>query len=310
MKLLRLTLVLALLCTGCGTQPAAQEDAAVRLGVVLKTMDSEHWLEIRSGMEQAAQQAGAQLILTYPSSEQAAEEQRAMLEDMLETDIDALIAAPCDSFDTAWFSEAAAAKGIPVFLADTRGLDCDIPYIGSDNRLIGRTAAGYLAEALPAGSRVAAISGSDEQASLRDRVQAFRDFVYQDGRIELARVYSQTSSAAAAMETAAKIIARGNVDGIFCTSAVIGMGAAAAKTEAGSDIVLIAVDTQNDALKAVQTGSLNALITQSGYSIGQKAVEQALHVLEGGTPCEQVYIPSQLLTKDNIDAYLRADEGR
>lgn len=61
-----------------------------------------------------------------------------MIADMLRCDIDALVVAPCDSWDCGWFRTAVEEKGILVFTTDTAALDCAIPYIGSDHQKIDR----------------------------------------------------------------------------------------------------------------------------------------------------------------------------
>jgi len=42
--------LLALLLGGCNADLHGEENASCTFGVVLKTMDSEHWMEIRAGM--------------------------------------------------------------------------------------------------------------------------------------------------------------------------------------------------------------------------------------------------------------------
>ena len=146
--------VILLLCTGCGMkEPAAQQTYTI--GVVLKAMNSQHWQEIRSGMENAVQEQDAALLLVYPSSEQAVDEQKLLISDMLEADVDALLVAPCDSYDNAWYEAVAKQKGIPLLTVDTRALDCDLPYIAADNTEIGQKAADYFMEQLPAQASVA-----------------------------------------------------------------------------------------------------------------------------------------------------------
>lgn len=76
-----------------------------------------------------------------------------MIADMLRCDIDALVVAPCDSWDCGWFRTAVEEKGILVFTTDTAALDCAIPYIGSDHQKIGRADPELFFFPLQAGSR-------------------------------------------------------------------------------------------------------------------------------------------------------------
>lgn len=289
-------------CTGCAEGTLLSEDHTRRIGVVLKTMDSEHWQEIRSGMENTAKEHGAALTLLYPSNEWAEEEQAVFIRDMLASDIDALIVAPCNSTSTGWFADQAAEQGLPLFTADTRAIDRDIPYIGSDNKTVGAMAADYLVEHVGPGASCAVIAGAAVQAQTVDRVGEFRRRMQERESAPLA-VRMENSGFADAMETTETLLEQG-VRGIFCASAAMGLGAAAARQERGADeLCIIAVDTQDDALKAVQEGSLDALITQSGYEIGEKAIETVLRVLDG-EKAGNVYVESRLITADNIADFL------
>ena len=61
------------------------------IGVVLKAMDSEHWLSVRSGMSEAAQQNNRRLIVITAENETAYPKQNKIIADLLANDIDALI---------------------------------------------------------------------------------------------------------------------------------------------------------------------------------------------------------------------------
>lgn len=307
---LLLALALLLVCPGCSGSDYETAASQYTVGVVLKTQSSEHWLRIRSGLERAAEEEGIGLLLMWPTDEFSTREQHTMIADMLRCDIDALVVAPCDSWDCDWFRRAAGEKGIPVFTTDTAALDCTIPYIGSDNEQIGRTAAGYLQQTLPTGSRVGIVTGFQRQQSLAARTDAFRTAMAADSRLRLSGVEADCQSFAAALEAARSLI-DGGADALFCTSAVLGLGAAAAVRESGADVRIVAVDTQDDALKAVETGAFDALITQNGEEIGRRTMETVAAALRGDAPPDQTYIPGETLTADNITDYLdrqRAEE--
>lgn len=293
---------LLLRCTGCAEGPLLSEEHTRRIGVVLKTMDSEHWQEIRSGIENTAKERGVELALLYPSNEWAEQEQAVFIRDMLASDIDALIVAPCNSTNTGWFADQAAEQGLPLFTADTRSIDRDIPYIGSDNKAVGAMAADYLVEHVKPGTPCAVIAGAQVQAQTVDRVGEFLRRLEERGGGD-PTVCMENSGFADAMETTEQLV-RDGVGGIFCASAAMGLGAAAARQEQGADsLCIIAVDTQDDALKAVQEGTMNALITQSGYEIGEKAIETVLRVLDG-EKAANAYVESRLITADNIAGFL------
>ena len=80
------------------------------IGVVLKAMDSEHWLSVRSGMTEAAQKNNMRLIVITAENETAFAEQNKIISDLLENDIDALIVSPTNINHTKEFVDMASKK--------------------------------------------------------------------------------------------------------------------------------------------------------------------------------------------------------
>lgn len=306
-----LPLLFLLLC-GCGTEDLYEEEmSALTLGAVLKTMDAEHWMEIRSGMEHAASERDIRLVLQYPSSELAVEEQKLILKDMLAEPLDALLFAPCDSSDTAWLAEAAEAAGLPLFTVDTGATDTRLPYIGSDNRAIGYMAYEYLLETLGAGQKIGIISGTSLQNSLSDRMSSLRFYCTRDGMLDVSSADANCNSYAEAYHAAYRQIQEEGVSAIFCTSGVLGMGAVSAREELGrSDVLLVAVDTQDDVVNAVREGRLDALITQSGYDVGYQAVAWVCDNLAGRPSPSDRYTENTLLTRETIDGFILTAAGK
>lgn len=85
------------------------------IGVVLKAMDSEHWLSVRSGMTEAAGRHNMRLIVITAENETAFAEQNKIISDLLDNDIDALIVAPTNINHTKEFVDAAQKKISPSF---------------------------------------------------------------------------------------------------------------------------------------------------------------------------------------------------
>lgn len=298
-------LAVVLLLCGCDADIHEEETSDFTLGVVLKTMDAEHWMEIRLGMERAARERNVRLILQYPSSELAAGEQKLILKDMLGEPLDALLFAPCNSGDTAWLAEAAEAADIPLFTVDTGATDTRLPYIGSDNRAIGYMAYRYLLESLGEGRKIGIISGTSLQNSLSDRMSSLRFYCIRDGLLNVASEDADCNSYAEAYRAARRQMQEEGVSAIFCTSGVLGMGAVSAREEAGrSDVLLIAVDTQDDVVNAVREGRLDAMITQSGYDVGYQAIVWVCDNLAGAASISDRYITNELLTHETIDTFI------
>lgn len=306
-RLSALLLLALLLLTGCADTAASAADPAYRVGVVLKALNSQHWREVQSGMERAAEEQQVELLLLYPRTENDEAEQRLLITDLLQTgELDALIVSPCNSGETSWMEQEAQAYGVPLFMVDTRATDRPLPYIGADNRRIGELAADYLLEQLPEGAEVAVIAGSSLQSSHNDRVQGFTERLQQAGGLRLASVTHADSDLGQSIDAMQQILDQyPGVTGVFCTNAVMGLGAVLTQERAGTarPCSIVAVDTQDDALQAVASGRMAALVTQAGDEIGALAIETVTRALAGQEIGGSVYIESRLLTADNAKQY-------
>lgn len=297
-KILCGLLFVCLLC-GCHTIEIHRARPEYTVTVVLKALGSHYWLDMRSGMQQAAKELGIDLILLSPSGELENQEQQDFIADALQADTDILLFAPCDSYDTKWVVEAAAAKQIPVLTVDTRSLDADLPYIGSDNAQIGALAAEYLSSTLPDGGAVVIMAGSQQQASHIDRIDALRRCL--DSRTQIAEIFYTDMTQTSGYNTIKKMAGQ-DFDAVFCANAVIGQGVAAGLLEMGCQAEIIAVDTQADAYQILEDGTMDALLSQDGYTIGYEAVAAAVHTLETGELPEDKLFASELLTSPGKEA--------
>lgn len=301
-----------LLFSGCGSIERSESRPEHTIGVVLKAMNSQYWMDIRSGMEQAAADYGADLLLLAPYDEIDYEEQKEHIRRLLESEISVLLVAPCNSYDTAWFCKSAEEKQIPVLTVDTRALDSELHYVGADNENIGRMAAGYFIRELPAGSQIAVLSGSHMQSTHTARVHSFMAELEAAGNFPYPLLYYTNGEFSQGYETVCQLA---DVDGIFCTSAILGLSAVTAQDSTGSRYPIVAVDTQDDALEAVRSGAIDALVTQSGYETGYQSVVTALKLLDGEAISEEILLPGLLVTRESDggkdgSTYVQGTPGR
>lgn len=285
--------LLAALClVGCSSETVEQEKPEYAVGVVLKAINSPYWLDLKSGMENAAENYGIDLTLTYPSGEREDEEQNDLIDDMLHRDIDALLVAPCNSYDTQWFMNRAKQKNIITLAVDTKALDVDLPYIGTDNQQVGLLASEYFTQELQNGSLLI-LGGQGNQSSNAERVQTIKDSMSDAFDITVRYTELTEEEGYNAVMKLTK-----PVNGIFCTNSVVGLGAAAALKERGWTAKIIAVDTEDDAVQILDSGVMDAIICQNGYEIGYQAIEIIRQALEQDSQPKDVLFDVKLTTQE------------
>ena len=277
------------------------------IGVVLKAMDSEHWLSVRSGMTEAAQRNNMRLIVITAENETAFAEQNKIISDLLDNDIDALIVAPTNINHTKEFVDAAQKKNIPVFSIDEE-ID-GIIYIGSNNYLIGEMAAAFMEKNLPAGAEVSVISGSANQNAHIQRTAGFVNYIEKNSALRIGTTIAAETQYRQAMTQAEKLFReRPNTRGIFVTSAIMTLGVIEATEKNFQAMTIVGVDTQNDAIMAVKSGNIDALISQDGHESGKLAIEVVTAYLNGQPTEKNNFISNELITSDNAEHFLLQED--
>ena len=278
-----------------------------KVGVVLKAMDSEHWLAVRSRMENTAREKGMRLIVMAPENEAAYAEQEQIVRDLLAADVDALVIAPVDIDRADVYVGMAAERAVPLLTIDEK--ITDVPYIGSDNYAIGQMAAAYMTEHIPEGGTVGILAGVAQQDAHRQCVAGFRDYVREYGGLRLVAVTMDAAQyREAALQTERMIEEHPDLAGLFVTSAIMSLGAVDTLSAHAAHPVLVGVDTQNDALRALRDGRMDAIISQDGNDTGRAAIEAVSDALAGRTIPANSYITNALITAANAQDYLLQED--
>ena len=69
-----------------------------------------------------------------------------------------------------------------------------------------------------------------------------------------------------------------------------------------SQVTIIGVDGNSDAVKSIKDGRLNASVAQLPYLVGKQAVENVKKALAGSEVQGDIAVPTLVLTKEVLDA--------
>ena len=96
-------------------------------------------------------------------------------------------------------------------------------------------------------------------------------------------------------------------DAVFANNDEMAIGAAQAMRSAGVDmrkVVVVGVDATQDGLAAMRAGDLDVTVFQNAAGQAARAVDAALALAHGKAVDRVVYIPFELVTPENMDAYV------
>ena len=338
-KLLALAVALALLMTvlaACSSAPSQQESAAeVPAAAETTTTESvdnsaepaeaekplyiaashgygavQHWQIKTIGMEDAAAALGVEF--TYKYADGNLQQEVADIENFVEMGVDYIIVGPCNSEGIVPTIEEVKGKGVDVGTCDIgiNGIDV-ASFVTSDNYGIGQIAAQYIGEKLGGAGKIAILTWPAASATA-DRAAGFKDKLTESfPGIEIVAEQDCNADRSASLAAAESIIeANPDIKAIWGANAEMALGAyAATQSMNRTDITIVAVDTDGEVMDAIASGSnLSATVSQDPYTMGYKALENAVKYLRGEA-VEDVYIKCELVTKDNCADIIARDEA-
>jgi ribose transport system substrate-binding protein len=225
------------------------------------------------------------------------------IEQFIEQKVDLLIIGTNDETAVVPVVAKAYKSGIPVIVLD-RGIRGDqyTTFINSDNILIGRIGAEYIAERLGGNGLVLLFEGIQTADVTKLRSKGFLDEIRKHKGI---RVIKRTGNylrkdALVEME---KLMADGiRVDAIFSESDSMLSGVRMVLNKHKIDprsIVMVGCDYTSEAQQAIREGA------QSGSVLfplgGRKSVEVALKIFAKEPVPKHIYIPVKLVTQENVE---------
>lgn len=297
-----LTICAILWLTGCSSTKDVTTQERYTIGVVTKSRNSEYWMSVCAGMEEAASNLGAEVVILSPDTETDEKAQKKMIGDLIKMEVDALAVSPINSYDNQEYGSLSTEKGIPLYSYDTPIEDIDVPYIGIDNEKVGYEIATVMAEKMGFKGKVAIIAGSSKQASHEQRMEGFRKYMENQPQIQIETVKKGYSNLRVSDQEMEHILQTyPNLNGIMTTSAVTALGVMEATL--GTGIAIATVDAQEDALHGVEDGKIAVLAAQSGYEIGYETISYIIGAKNGEKQSNEDILEAEILTRENVKEY-------
>jgi ribose transport system substrate-binding protein len=265
------------------------------LGLSLSTLNNPFFVTLRDGAQVAADAMGTVELIVVDSQDDPATE-AANMEDLIAQGVDAILVNPTDADAIVPSILAANDAGIPVFTIDRGAADGDVvSHIASDNVAGGMMAGEFLCAAIGGEGSVVELEGIAGTSAARDRGAGFNAYMEEScmGVTVVARQTANFNRAEGLTVFENILQAEDVVDGVFAHNDEMILGAVEAATAAGRDgIVFVGFDAVDDAVAAVQDGTLAATVAQQPGLMGSLGVETAAAFLAGGMV--EGYIPVNL----------------
>jgi ribose transport system substrate-binding protein len=244
------------------------------------------YLTMKKGAQAEAKKLGnVKVVFTGSPASFAPNTQIPYLNGAIARHPDAILIAPTDKTALIGPIQRAIKAGIPVATVDTF-ITKPIAFtnISTDTPAGGRAAADALAGAIGKSGEVAAISVNPGISTTDQRRDGFAAELKKYPNIKYLGVqYCNDDQTKASNQTSALLTSHPNLKGMFAMNVVSGNGVTQAVKAAGKsgEVKLVEFDAGPPQVQALKGGTIDALIAQYPYGIGQKAVELAYKYVTG-----------------------------
>ncbi|BBI31521.1 substrate-binding domain-containing protein [Cohnella abietis] len=283
------------------------KDDMIEIRVIIKSTDDsiEFWQVMKDGINIAAKEFGANVIVRGAKTESDIDEQIALVEEAIAEQPDAIILAANDYDRLVSVSEKVIKSGIKLFIVDS-GIKADIAEstIATDNYKAGVKAGMEMRKQL--GNRpaqVAIIKYVLASASVSDREDGVREVLGQDSNIEIFDTYYARGLEENAYEQMKLIMSEHpDVDGIICLNEMVSVGGGRAFRELNlkDKVVMIGFDSPIPVINLLEEDVIRATIVQKPFQMGYLSIKTAVDAIHGKKVPKTIDTGSVVITKQNM----------
>lgn len=232
----------------------------------------------------------------------------------LNSDIEDLIAKKVDGviISGAWLEQLPSAldslkkAGIPAVLVDRQWKENYTSYVGPENFKIGQQDGQYIVDRLAGKGTVVVLKGGPADNSIGlNRTNGMLDVVSKATGITVINApdWGGWSEDGGLKQMENLLAANAKIDAVFCENDSMCLGAQRAIADAGrsSEMFLCGVDGQKEALAQIKDKTNYACTgLNNSDQIGRAGFNRMMGILAGGVPEKDSYLPSPLITIDNV----------
>lgn len=304
---LLICLLLTALLPACVQQDAIPEEPVVepiienpyedlRVGMILSTLLNPFFVSLKDGALMQAEDYELELIVL--DSRDSADREVENMTYLIEEQVDAIILNTTDPVVSTDLIETAVEKGIHVITID-RNVQSDkiSMHIASDNYTGGRLAGHYILEQLEGSGNVVQLLGLSGASVDAERGDGFHS-VIESSQVDIIVEKRADFDREMGQTVMSEILEQyDKIDAVFAHNDEMALGALKAITLAERDIIVVGFDGSDDAVIAVQDGSMAATIAQQPLEIGKEGLRAVAEFLIGKSLDEEIRVPLKLITK-------------
>jgi ribose transport system substrate-binding protein len=291
-----------------GSAKAADE---ATIAVFTKNLTNPGYEAFRIGADQVARAAGVRIVHLVPEKPDNVDEQKAMVEQVLEDRPDVVVFIPVDDVAMIDSVRKLNEARIPIVLVTNPLPGSFVTYVGADDLEIGYRQARYLFDKLGARGQIVVIEGTPAAPTNRARVRGYKRALAEFPGIHVIGSGNGNYQQPDGKRVMEKFLADyPQIDAVLSANDGMALGALEALREAGRTSVVIGINGILPAVKEIETGAIIASVDFNMYKIGCIATRAAIRHLKHEPLPEKIILPAEIIDKTNYKAWLVPAEQR
>lgn len=290
---------------GCWYRQKVIEERKLSLIYIPKVVDgtNDFWKALILGARMAAKEYNADIEIKAPAEENDVEGQNQLLKESIKEKPDAILFSPSSFTESDELLKEAKEKKIKISFIDSY---VDEPLqdltVATDNLEAGELLGKFAASLLGPEDQIAIVSHVKGVSTAVEREEGFRkglgdladnivEVVYCNSRYELSR---QLTTELMEKYPDLKMIAGMN------EYSSVGAARAVKASGAKDRIVVVGVDSSQEAVQLMENGVFKGLVVQKAFKMGYLGVKETVRMLRGKSYQKDVNSGCQLVTPENM----------
>jgi inositol transport system substrate-binding protein len=282
--------------------------ADLKIGVSMSAFDDTFLTYLREDMDKQAKSypKGDGVKLQFEDARADVVKQLSQVENFISQNVDAIIVNPVDTASTANIIKAATAAKIPLVFVNRRPDSATLPEgvaaVVSNDVEAGKLQMQYIAEKLGGKGNIVILLGDLANNSTTNRTKGVKEVLTQYPGIKIEQEQTGIWLRDKGMTLVNDWLTQGReFNAVLANNDEMAIGASMALKSAGKKGVLIAgVDGTPDGLNAITKGDMTVSAFQDAKGQADKSVETARKMAKKEPIEQNVVIPFQLITPENV----------
>jgi ribose transport system substrate-binding protein len=277
------------------------------IGLAVANLQADFFNQIKQSVEAEAAAKGVKVIVVDAHGDSATQVNQ--IQDLITRGVKAIIYIPAGATAAGVPVRAAQTAHIPVVAVDRNAPDAPADtFIATDSVAAAHALGDYVCKVTGGKGTLAIIQGQLGTTPEVDRNKGFEAAMANcPGIKQVAKQASQEWSQNEGFTIAQDMLQRHpDITIFFGRADALALGAAQASKVANLDhpVLVFGFDGDKAGLKAVQSGTLAATMTQKAQAMGRLALDSALDLAAGKTLPKEQLQGADLTTKDNVAPFI------